>query len=236
MRFPRYSEQDVRLEAERFVKYRGTARVPLHLLCFERGELRDLNRRNVERLKTVFHSETVRRLDPRNRVPAVISQSGLDEAVAASGISAERLLNDADNDPPALHFPAGVQLTCLHGRHRVQAARETLPPTDAWWAVDLYLAGRRTSHLTLLLTRPQTPIQLSGQRSLKNMPTKRGLLTDRSIARSVNMRGSVTSGLRTGGRPAFPTTAEGVCGSSTITIRSSRPSTICSAYRGCGRV
>lgn len=95
----------------------------------------------VERLKEVFQADTVRRLEPRNHVPAVVDQSDLNDAIQASEISAESLLSNPDNNPPELRFPARHRLTCLHGHHRIQAARETLPPTDAWWTVDLYLAG-----------------------------------------------------------------------------------------------
>ncbi|KAL2812033.1 hypothetical protein BDW59DRAFT_155380 [Aspergillus cavernicola] len=35
-------------------------------------------------------------------------------------------------------FAAG-QLQALHGRHRVQAGADVLPPADRWWTVDLYL-------------------------------------------------------------------------------------------------
>ena len=68
----------------------------------------------------------------------------------ASEVSAEHLLSNPDNDPPALRLPARHQLTCLHGRHRIQAARETLPPTEAWWTVDLYLAGISISLATAI--------------------------------------------------------------------------------------
>jgi hypothetical protein len=39
---------------------------------------------------------------------------------------------------PELVFPAGYQVECLHGRHRIQAAKEL---GLEWWTVDLYLAG-----------------------------------------------------------------------------------------------
>jgi hypothetical protein len=138
MRRSRFSEQELRLEAERCVKYRGTACVRLEVLHFEP---RELSRKNVKRLKEVFQRDKIRRLEPRNHIPAVVDQSDLDNAIQASEISAESLLTNPDNDPPMLRFPEHYRLTCLHGRHRIQAARETLPPTDAWWTVDLYLAG-----------------------------------------------------------------------------------------------
>jgi hypothetical protein len=137
----RFSEQELRLEAERCVKYRGTARVRLEVLHFQWNESRELSRKNVERLKEVFQTDKIRRLEPRNHIPAVVDQSDLDDAIQASEISAESLLSNPNNNPPVLIFPAHHRLTCLHGRHRIQAARETLPPTDAWWTVDLYLAG-----------------------------------------------------------------------------------------------
>jgi hypothetical protein len=146
MRRSRFSEQELRVEAERFVKYRGTARVRLEVLDFQWNEPRELSRKNVERLKEIFRGDkrlygNIRRLDPRNHIPAVVEQSDLDDAILASEVSAERLLSNPDNDPPVLKFAEGYRLTCLHGRHRIQAAREILPPTDAWWTVDLYLAG-----------------------------------------------------------------------------------------------
>lgn len=139
------SERELRLEAERNVKYRGTARVRLDTLHFQWNEPRELSRKNVERLKEIFGGdkgccENVRRLDPRNHIPAVIEQSDLDTAILTSKVSLEGLLSNPDN-PPVLKFAAGYRLACLHGQHRIQAARETLPPTDAWWTVDLYLAG-----------------------------------------------------------------------------------------------
>ncbi|TVY13719.1 hypothetical protein LARI1_G009020, partial [Lachnellula arida] len=151
MRGSRSIEQELRLEAERFVKYRGTARVRLEVLHFQWDELRETSRKNVERLKEVFRTDEIRRLEPRNHIPAVVNQSDLDNAIQASEISAETLLRNPDNDPPLLTFPAHHRLTCLHGRHRVQAARETLPPTDAWWTVDLYVADTNSELRTTLV-------------------------------------------------------------------------------------
>ncbi|TAQ83715.1 hypothetical protein B7494_g7958 [Chlorociboria aeruginascens] len=53
--------------------------------------------------------------------------------------------------PGANALASGHHLTCLHGRHRIQAAREILPPTDAWWAVDLYLADAHPELRTTLV-------------------------------------------------------------------------------------
>ena len=40
-----------------------------------------------------------------------------------------------------LGFWPGYQLECLHGRYRIQAAKQALLPPDKWWTVDLYLSG-----------------------------------------------------------------------------------------------
>ncbi|KAK5400801.1 hypothetical protein LTR06_011261, partial [Exophiala xenobiotica] len=73
-------------------------------------------------------------------------QACLESALDLSRISAAALLTRNTNDPaavgdyPQLQVPVGVRLTCLHGRHRIQAALEFLPARDKWWIADLYLA------------------------------------------------------------------------------------------------
>jgi hypothetical protein len=76
-----------------------------------------------------------------NHIPAIIAASQLNDALHASRLSATELLSYSTEGYPELKFPAGYHLTCLHGRHRIQASREVLAQRNAWWAVDLYLAG-----------------------------------------------------------------------------------------------
>jgi hypothetical protein len=64
-------------------------------------------------------SEDIRRLDPRNHIPAIVEQSDLDDAILASEVLAERLLSNPDNDPPVLKFAEGYHLTCLHRHHYI---------------------------------------------------------------------------------------------------------------------
>lgn len=73
---------------------------------------------------------------------SLIDQNHFNIALAASSITAEELLVSPRDRYPSLEFPLGFQLNCLHGRHRVQAGAETLPPGDKRWTVDLYLAGK----------------------------------------------------------------------------------------------
>lgn len=128
--------QDSALEAERRLRYQGSARISLDVLYFERSRELDLNQ--VEFLKKCFRNEDCQRLPARNHVPAVISQQQLATAMRHSGVSTEQLLAGHLSGYPRLKFPTSFQLECLHGRHRIEAAREFLLPTESWWIVDLY--------------------------------------------------------------------------------------------------
>ena len=143
MRRSRVVDEEMKLEAERHLKYRGIAWVRLENLNFPLKDSRELDSKNVERLKELFQRDTIRRLDSKNRIPAEIDEVDLNEAIRISNTSAESLMHNRDDNPPFLKFPPHYQLTCLHGRHRILAAREILPSVDSWWTVDLYLTGMK---------------------------------------------------------------------------------------------
>jgi len=130
-------EEESRIEVEKRIKYKGTARIRLKWLHFQWNRPRELDGKNVERLKAGFQKDC-RRLDEHNHIPAVIDQQSLDTAEELSGVSARQLGKHAQGGYPELVFPAGYQVECLHGRHRIQAAKEL---GLEWWTVDLYLAG-----------------------------------------------------------------------------------------------
>ena len=138
----RISLQDQKLAAERRLKYRGTAIIRLESLHFPCDATRELNRKNVDRLKKCFRKEGCRRLEVENHIPATIDESRLQEAVTASGFRSNDLLTNQREGYPELKLPPSYRLTCLHGQHRIQAAREVLAQRNAWWAVDLYVTGR----------------------------------------------------------------------------------------------
>jgi hypothetical protein len=142
MRQPTFFSQEKKLEAERLLKCKGTACVKLEHLNFEENDLRELDQKNVQRLKAIFQTSDIRRLEPSNHIPALVTQSDLENAIQASETSAERLMVTSGGTFPMLTFPSSFRLTCLHGRHRVQAAHEALCTTDKWWTVDLYLEGK----------------------------------------------------------------------------------------------
>ena len=134
----RIEDEDRHLEAERRDKYRGTARIRLEWLQFHSGERRELDRRNVERLKTIFRKDC-RRQDVHNHIQALVEQQHLDVALRISGVERGELLS---HPPPELVFPPGYQLECLHGQHRIQAGKEVLSPEERWWTVELYTSGK----------------------------------------------------------------------------------------------
>ena len=133
---------DSNLEKERRLKFRGTVRVRLEALTFQWNEPRELDAKNVDHLKSCFQKDGCYRLVPQNRVPAIIDEGGFTTAILTSGLSERDLLSQQAAGIPELVLPDGFQLRCLHGKHRIQAARETLLPGDRWWTIDLYIAGR----------------------------------------------------------------------------------------------
>lgn len=126
----------------------GTARVRLDLLTFPwHGPP---NPAKLRALRNVFRLRNVRRLDPDNHIPAVISKGRLQAALRASECNEGQLRDLAGPLPPELIFPLGFELQCLRGQHRVIAAEDLLSPTNRWWVVSLYDeetidAGRRNT-------------------------------------------------------------------------------------------
>lgn len=146
MRQAQAREEEVRLEVEKRLKFKGTARIRLDQLCFPWNDAKELNKKNVDRLKAIYQQHGCRRLEVQHHVPAIIDAGPLDAAVAAAGISPTTLVSPPTADGyPELVFPNGYALECLHGRHRIHAGKEFLPARDKWWTVDLYLTGIKGS-------------------------------------------------------------------------------------------
>ncbi|KAJ5982692.1 hypothetical protein N7451_012792 [Penicillium sp. IBT 35674x] len=133
-----FSEKEVRLATERRVKYIGAAKVSISQIQFEPPLPRDLNPKNLDRLRNVFRKNSCRRLDVNNHVPAVVSQQDLTNALRKANVTRQSLLTNDAHQLPRLAFMMG-QLQGLHGRHRLQVGAEMLPPADRWWTVDLYM-------------------------------------------------------------------------------------------------
>jgi len=142
MRQARVREEEVRLEAEKRLKFKGTARIRLEQLHFPWTDAKELNEKNLGRLKAIFQQDGCRRLEMQHHIPAIIDDGRLDAAIITAGVSPRTLLSPPTPDGyPELVFPNGEILECLHGRHRIQAGKEFLPLRDKWWTVYLYLTG-----------------------------------------------------------------------------------------------
>jgi hypothetical protein len=130
---------------ERGVHFRGTARIRFENLNFGSLGGRMLDRKIVNYLKDRFKTAGCLRIPPGNRIPAIINQKVLDDAIQNSpGLSSDSLVENAEEIPPELELPAEIVIECLQGMHRVAAGKEILEPEDWWWTVDLYLEGAIT--------------------------------------------------------------------------------------------
>lgn len=124
--------------AEKQRYFVGSAKIHLKHLNFgiESTNL-TIDSKNVDRLIQVFKLEGCLRLDLEHHIPAVISEQTLHESLAYSRIDSTEL--HRRQNPPTLLLAENIYLPCLHGKHRIAAARTLLLPGNTWWTVDLYL-------------------------------------------------------------------------------------------------
>lgn len=143
MKQARVLQAEEEVERQKSSHFRGRARVPLQFLHFSEHNPRDLDQSNVRRLIGVYAEEGVKRLQYEHYVPAVIGKDDLSSALQLSGLSLVDLLNSSQSKPPRLTFPEGFRLTCLHGKHRIEAAKHSssLQGDHRWWTVTLYSEG-----------------------------------------------------------------------------------------------
>lgn len=143
-------ELDLHLCTERNRVYKGRAKVEIRWLSFtddwERGT-RPLDPKNVARLAKIFDLEGCFRREPEHYVPALINLQALEEALTLANHNAGELF--AVTEEP-VSLPLSNSLICLHGRHRLEAAKQYLEVGDKWWVVDLYLDGLFSMTLTML--------------------------------------------------------------------------------------
>jgi len=134
--------RDCAARNQRDAMYRGTGRINVrYLRADDPSDVQQsqfLRAKNVERLKDIFTTEGCHRLDPRNYIAARVSQRETDSLIIASNIAPSDLLNGS---LPEINLVEQMKLRVVHGKHRVEAAREHFAPLDAWWPVDLYSDG-----------------------------------------------------------------------------------------------
>lgn len=118
--------------------FRGFARVRLDHLDLQTG--REVDHKQVEYLCNVFEQEGCRHDQPDYSVPVVIQQEIMSSALRShpSGVAG---LPFSGTNAPMLTFSDDVQIVCLHGGHRITAARKFLKVRDQWWTVKVFGEG-----------------------------------------------------------------------------------------------
>ena len=135
------TEEQIRRFQEKPLYFRGSAKIHLKNLQFEIEDIpggRTLDPKNVARLIRIFNLEGCLRLDMEHHIPAIINEDVLRRGIARSDIRRSEMFKC--QSPPFLNLNTSA-LRCLHGRHRITAAKEFLLPGDKWWTVDLYSEG-----------------------------------------------------------------------------------------------
>jgi len=130
------NEQELQYFINKQSHFRGSAKVSLNNLQFD--ELtRRLESKNVARLVRIFQYEGCLRLEREHHVPVIIDEVQLSYMCQQSGVEPGSLLTDA----LVILNCENITLRCLHGQHRIAAAKEFLEPGDKWWIVDIYVQG-----------------------------------------------------------------------------------------------
>ncbi|KAK3669647.1 hypothetical protein LTR78_010464 [Recurvomyces mirabilis] len=102
------------------------AMINITQMDFEPG-VRDFDEANVVRLLGIFKQEGCQRHDSATYVPAILVSGGL-----------SRLQHDGEALQDLRTQSPAFTVKCLHGKHRVLAAKRFLPSHDQWWPVTLY--------------------------------------------------------------------------------------------------
>ena len=154
-------------EEEKFAakqsRFHGSAKIHIKHFVFRQINSQlptdlTLDPRNIERLTRIFKLEGCLRLDLEHHVPAVISDESLANSLRQSGVRVGDLRKRGS--PPMLALPENFNLVCLHGKHRIAAAKKILLPGNKWWTVDLYSDGSSTSCKYLIVTKTDSVIAL----------------------------------------------------------------------------
>lgn len=131
--------RDHRVSADKHAKYRGSAQVYLEHLDFPHP-CRHVDISVIEQLSRNFEGEGCMR--DTNRIPAIIDDVILFAALSKLGINNEAFKAISNSAPPLFQLERDVKVECLHGQHRILAAKKFLKPKDRWWIVDFYSNGQ----------------------------------------------------------------------------------------------
>jgi len=131
-------DRETQIEEERHHAFCGSARLDLDALQFDVLPEHQCDESNVRRLVSLFRQAGCQRLRPQHHIPATVTYEQLDDALARAASSRQALLHHDPVQWPLLIFPDAFRALCLHGRHRIEAAKRHLVDGDRWWVVDFY--------------------------------------------------------------------------------------------------
>ena len=130
------------LSLEKRAKFLGTALIDLDRLEFIRAPGRKHLEQEKKWLISVFQNDGCHPLLGEHHIPATIEHDILQTALSNSNASSDELLSEQAAHWPKLTLPDDLNLACLQGRLRVEAAKSFQPLERRWWAVDLYRSGQ----------------------------------------------------------------------------------------------
>lgn len=114
----------------------GIVRINLESLDFYPG--RAIDNDIVLYLKSVFEDSGCDREHDQNVVPANISSTALDSILVTSGLTRSELqLSLIHPSYRPLLNTGDLKVLCLHGRHRIEAAKRFLNSDSLWWTVKI---------------------------------------------------------------------------------------------------
>lgn len=131
---------DERVARDTASNFVGTARIWIKHLKFPNPS-RQIDRKIITQLKRDFDGEGCNPEKLSNRIPAIIPAPVFQTVLSILHTNAETFKIISKDRPLHLSLGHDVILECLHGQHRVLAAREHLAPSRRWWIVDLYNTG-----------------------------------------------------------------------------------------------
>ncbi|KAI1416950.1 hypothetical protein F5Y13DRAFT_204306 [Hypoxylon sp. FL1857] len=121
------------LDKELTSKFCGYAKIALDQLFFGWDE--DPDEKKIDHLQRIFKQVGCDRRNPSHFLSGSIPTGVLQASLQQSNLNQHDLQNP---EPPELRLPAGQQVHCLGGRHRVLALRKH-NPSATWWSVKLYI-------------------------------------------------------------------------------------------------
>lgn len=114
------------------------ARIRLDSLHFESGGA--TKKKKIKRLLRIFRTEGCHQYDLEHSIPVVMNAELLASALHMEDLNSPVLYTSAT--PPRLDLSSGVKITCLNGKHRVQAGMRFLKPLHQWWNIRIYDEGK----------------------------------------------------------------------------------------------